>query len=276
MTRFARASGRRVALGIALGLLAGGGACPVLASPPGAAPTLPWQLLESRPHDAGAFTQGLVATGGVLLESTGDCCPPGYGQSSIRRVDPRTGSVLAIRRNPPPVFAEGVTVLRGTAWQLTYYDGVAYSLSPTTLEQQSTVRYQREGWGITTHAGLLLASDGSSRLRWLRPPGLDVVKSVQVREGGQPIELLNELEMLGGVLWANVWKSDRIALIDPSRGVVRAWLDMSRLRRSIAPGGEVLNGIARDPVTGHVIVTGKNWNRMFVIRLSQPVPAATR
>lgn len=237
------------------------------------APTLRWALLESRPHDPGAFTQGLVGHGGVLLESTGDCCDPGRPESSIRRVDPRTGRVLAMRTIPAPVFAEGVTVLRDTAWQLTWRDRVAYGVSPATLERIRSVRYPREGWGITTQGALLVASDGSARLRWLRAPDLAVRRVVTVRDGTRPVTRLNELEMLGGVVWANVWMDDRIALISPSTGRVRAWLDMSSLRSRIARSGEALNGIARDPVTGHVVVTGKNWNRMFVIRLAQAVPA---
>lgn len=135
------------------------------------------------------------------------------------------------------------------------------------------MRYPREGWGVTTQGAHLVASDGSSRLRWLAAPDLRVQRAVTVRDDGRPVSRLNELEMLDGVIWANVWMDDRIALISPSDGRVRAWLDMSSLRDRIGRGGEALNGIARDPVTGHVIVTGKNWDRMFVIRLAGPVPA---
>lgn len=243
------------------------------AGPASAAPVVPWRLVDTRPHDPGAFTQGLVAHRGVLLESTGDCCPNGSGKSSIRRVDPATGRVLAIRRIPAPIFAEGVTVLRGTAWQLTWWDGVAYRVAPATLRLTGTVPYPREGWGLTAQGSRLVASDGSARLRWLAPPGLRVVRTVTVREDGRPVTGLNELELIGGLIWANVWQDDRIALIRPSDGRVRAWLDMADLRRRVSPSAEVLNGIARDPVTGHVIVTGKNWDRMFVVRLEQPLPA---
>lgn len=233
-----------------------------------AAPTLPWRLVDVRPHDPGAFTQGLVAHRGVLLESTGDCCPNGSGKSSIRRVDPATGRVIAIRRIPAPVFAEGVTVLRGTAWQLTWTDGVAYRVAPGTLRLEGTQPYPREGWGLTTLGPRLVASDGSARLRWLSAPDLRVVRTVTVRDQGRPVSRLNELESIRGVIWANVWPQDRIALIRPSDGRVLAWLDMSRLRSRAGASAEVLNGIARDPITGHVIVTGKNWERMFVVRLA--------
>jgi glutamine cyclotransferase len=258
---------RTVAAVLAVGSL---GLCSTAAA---AAPTVEWQLLDTRPHDARAYTQGLVAHRRVLLESTGNCCPAGSGKSSIRRVDPRTGRVLAIRRIPARVFAEGVTVLRGTAWQLTWFDRVAYRVDPRTLRRLATRPYRGEGWGVTTQGGRLVASDGSARLRWLDPRSMRTTRTVTVRDEGRPVALLNELEMLGGLIWANVLYEDRIALIAPSDGRVRAWLDLSPLRRLVSPGAEVLNGIARDPVTGHVVVTGKNWDRMFVIRLAADPPA---
>jgi glutamine cyclotransferase len=243
----------------------------MLALPPvaGAAPSVPWRLVDTRPHDPAAFTQGLVAHQGLLIESTGDCCPAGSGMSSIRRVDPRTGRVLAIRRIPGPVWAEGVTVLGGTAWQLTWYDGVVFRVDPATLRQQAVVPYPREGWGITVQGQSLVASDGSAVLRWLRPGDLRVTRQVVVRDNGRPVPRLNELEMIGGTIWANVWPGNRIALVRPSDGAVTGWLDLSSLRARVTPPVDVLNGIARDPVTGHVLVTGKNWDRMFVIRLAR-------
>ncbi|MFM8826391.1 MAG: glutaminyl-peptide cyclotransferase [Actinomycetota bacterium] len=240
-----------------------------------AAPTLHWELLETRPHDAAAYTQGLVAHEGVLIESTGNCCPAWSGQSSLRRVDPRTGRVLAVRRIPNPIYTEGVTVLRGTAWQLTWTDGRVLRASPSNLNGTGSTPYGRDGWGLTRQGSQLVASDGSARLYWLSVPSLRTTKTVTVRDAGRPVPALNELEMLDGIIWANLWQEDRIALIDPRTGSVRGWLDMSSLRGRIG-SGDVLNGIARDPVTGHVIVTGKLWDRMFVIRLAEPVPPATR
>ncbi len=237
-----------------------------------AAPTLPWELIDTRPHDPTAFTQGLVAHGGVLLESTGDCCTPGIDESSVRRVDPRTGRILAIRRQPEPTYGEGITVLGADAWQLTWLNGVAYRMSASGLRPRATVPYRWEGWGLTRDRARLVASDGSARLRWLSPPALRVTRSVVVRDGATPVVRLNELEMLSGRIWANIWLEDRIAIIAPGDGRVRAWLDLSALRSGVAQGAGVLNGIARDPITGHVIVTGKNWDRMFVIRPTTSIP----
>ena len=237
-----------------------------------AAPAVPWALVAVRPHDPGAYTQGLVAHDGVLLESTGDCCPQGGDRSSVRRVDPRTGRVLAITREPSPVFGEGLTVLGGTAWQLTWRNGRAFRYSPGSLARLGEVRHRREGWGLTTSRGRLVASDGTATLRWLRPPDLAVTRRVVVRDGDRPVTRLNELERIGSLIWANVLSEDSIVLIDPATGAVRGRLDLSSLRTRLGRPGEVLNGIARDPVTGHVVVTGKNWDRMFVIRVIGPAP----
>jgi glutaminyl-peptide cyclotransferase len=208
----------------------------------------------------------------VLLESTGNCCTDGVDESSIRRVDPRTGTVLSLRTLPEPIFGEGIAVVGSTAWMLTWQDGVVYRYSPDTLRRMGSVPYPREGWGLTTHGRLLVASDGSARLRWLVPGTLRVARSVVVRDGPRAVSRLNELEMLNGRIWANVWMDDRIAVIHPRSGRVTAWLDMAPLRQRIARGGGALNGIARDPVTRQVVVTGKNWDRMFVIRPSAPIP----
>jgi glutamine cyclotransferase len=233
-----------------------------------AAPTIPWTLVAERPRDANAYTQGLVAYRGVLLESTGR-----YGASSIRRVDPRTGRVLAQVDLAPRYFGEGLTVLRGRAVQLTWLERRLFRWNPTTLADKGSQAYRFEGWGLATNGRHLIASDGSATVRWLDPTTLRVVRSVRVRDGRRAVHNLNELEYRGGVLWANVYPSDRIALIDPRTGRVRAWLDLARLRSRIVSGG-VLNGIARDPVTGRTIVTGKDWPKMFVIRLAGRIPPA--
>ena len=233
-----------------------------------AAPTLSWTLVATHPHDADAFTQGLVAHGPVLLESTGL-----FGESTVRRVVPATGAVLVQQALAPELFAEGLTVFKGSALQLTWMYGRVLSYSPTTLVRTSSRRYPFVGWGLTTNGRQLIVSDGTSTVRWLDPRTLRVERSVTVRDGRREIDQLNELELIDGVLWANVWPSDRIALIDPADGHVRAWLDMERLRAQLSAPGEVLNGIARYPGTAHIAVTGKWWPELFQIRLAGRVPA---
>lgn len=234
-----------------------------------AAPTAAWTLIATRPHDATAFTEGLVADRGDLLESTGL-----NGQSAVRRLDARTGAILATTALSPSEFGEGLTVLGGSAIQLTWTQHLLHVYDPTTLALIRTRRYRFDGWGLTTNGRQLIASDGSSTLRWLDPGSLRVVRRVTVRDGARPVVDLNELEYRHGVIWANVWHSDRIALIDPASGRVRAWVDLRSLRRRLSTPGEVLNGIARDPVTGQIAVTGKLWSELFVIRLVDGVPAA--
>ena len=233
-----------------------------------AAPTLSWRLVATHPHDAGAFTQGLVAHGAVLLESTGI-----DGRSSVRRVDPATGTVLQRRNLAPWLYGEGLTVFRGSAVQLTWTEHRVLSYDPLTLQRTASRRYPFEGWGLTTNGRQLITSDGSAVVRWLDPATLDVRRAITVRDGPRQIDQINELELIDGVLWANVWQSDRIALIDPADGRVRAWLDMARLRAQLSVPGEVLNGIARYPGTEHVAVTGKLWPELFEIRLAGRIPA---
>lgn len=240
----------------------------VLAAPAAAAPTVPWRLLDERPHDPRAYTQGLVAHGGVLLESTGL-----YGESSVRRVDPETGRVLKRVALPDRYYGEGLTVHGGRAIQLTWLEGRVLLRAPGTLAATGARAYAWEGWGLTTDGDALIASDGSDVLRFLDPVTFAVRRSVAVRDGTIAVPRLNELEYRDGVVWANVYQSDRIALIDPATGRVRAWLDMARLRSRLDGRGEVLNGIARDPVTGHMAVTGKFWPRLFAIRLAGRLPA---
>ena len=233
-----------------------------------AAPTAAWSLIATHPHDAAAFTEGLVADHGVLLESTGL-----YGQSTVRRVDPATGDVIAQRPLAPSLFGEGLTVVRGTAYQLTWTDHRLFTYDPQSLESTSWRRYPFEGWGLTTNGRRLIASDGTSTIRWIDPITLKVIRTVTVHDGRRPIGQLNELEWMHGVLWANVWHSDRIALIDPADGHVRAWLNMARLRTLLSEPGEVLNGIARYPGTQSIAITGKLWPELFEIRLDGRLPA---
>ncbi len=223
-----------------------------------------WTLLESHPHDPGAYTQGLVLHDGVFLESTGL-----YGQSQLRRVDQATGQVLARAVLPPQRFGEGLARLGDRLYQLTWKSQVGYVYDLATLTLVDSFAYAGEGWGLTTDGTDLIMSNGSATLRFLDPATFAVRREVEVRDGRSPLTKLNELEYVNGEVYANVYQSTWIVRIDPDSGLVRQWLDLASLVPKDKRGSteDVLNGIAYDPATGRLYVTGKRWPQIFSIRL---------
>jgi glutamine cyclotransferase len=216
------------------------------------------------PHDPAAYTQGLVQAGDVLYESTGR-----YGHSEVRRVELRSGRVLAARALPPDRFGEGLTLLGGRLYQLTWQSGVAYSYDAATLAPGDSFRYAGEGWGLATDGTSLIMSDGSDSLRFLDPVTFQTRRVLRVRWRGAPLYQLNELEYIGGELFANVYESDWVVRIDPSTGEVREALDFADLYppSERPPGAEVMNGIAAAPADGQLLLTGKLWPIVFQVRL---------
>jgi glutamine cyclotransferase len=221
-----------------------------------AAPLLPAVVKARLPHDPGAFTQGLVYRDGVFYESTGL-----YGHSSLRRVDPATGQVLARRELPRELFGEGLALVGGSLYQLTWREGRVLVADPSDLSPRGELALPTEGWGACALDGRLVVSDGSDQLFFYDPKTMAALGSVAVTDDGRPVSRLNELETVAGRIWANVWGDNRIAVIDPATGRVAAWVDCSGLRPgTVAVDFEnVLNGIAHDPATGRVWVTGKRW-----------------
>ena len=223
----------------------------------------PFEITARYPHDSSAYTQGLVTADGVLFESTGL-----YGHSELRREDIRSGRVLASVRLPPNRFGEGLTLLRGRLYQLTWTSGVAYVYDAATLALVDSVRYPGEGWGLATDGASLIMSDGSDSLRFLAPATFRVQRVVHVRYQGAPLQQLNELEYVRGDLLANVYQTNWILRIDPATGDVRQLLDFSDLypadRRP--PWADVMNGIAVAD-SGQLLLTGKLWPVMFQVRL---------
>lgn len=252
------ARGVRRALPLAL-LLASCRAPP----PPSRAPVITPAVLGRRPHDPRAFTQGLEFYGGRLFEGTG-----GHGHSSLRAVAPETGEVVARVEHPREVYGEGVTVFAGRVYQLTYRAGRCLVFDAETLEPLGERRYPGEGWGLTHDDRSLILSDGTSALRLLDPETFAERGRLEVTDAGQPVARLNELERVGDEVYANVWRSNRVARISLRDGRVRAWLDLSALAREVGhPEPEaVLNGLALRPETGDLWVTGKLWPTVFVIR----------
>jgi glutamine cyclotransferase len=232
--------------------------------PASKAPRFSFKVVKAYPHDATAFTQGLVFADGIFYESTGL-----RGYSTLRKVTPETGAVIQQVPVEGRYFAEGLALVGNELLQLTWEEKTGFVYDKTTLKRLRTFAYPTEGWGMAHDGTQLVMSDGSSTLFFLDPKTQKAVRSIQVRDGGRPVERLNELEFVKGELWANVWQTDRIARINPATGQVTGWIDLSGLLRPEArgPEGDVLNGIAWDKATDRIFVTGKKWPWLFQIEL---------
>jgi glutamine cyclotransferase len=230
------------------------------------APVAGCQVVHIFPHDAQAFTQGLVFLDGALYEGTG--LP---GRSTIRKVRLENGEVLQIRKLEDQYFGEGITVMGNRLFELTYKSEVGFIYDRATLRRTSTFTYRGEGWGLTHDGARLIMSDGTPFLRFLNPETLKETGRMQVRDGQTPVERLNELEYVKGEVLANVWQTDRIARISPKTGQVTGWIDLKGLLspRDAAQGVDVLNGIAYDAATDRLFVTGKLWPKLFEIKCEQ-------
>lgn len=220
------------------------------------------EVVKEYNHDTGAYTQGLFFNGGQLYESTGQ-----FGESTMRIVDLQTGRVQRKLDFSRKYFAEGSVILGDKLYILTWTNKVAFVYDAATLEYRQSYSYPREGWGLTTNGTQLIASDGSSRLYFLSPE-FKLQKTVNVVLNGRPVRYLNELEWIDGKIWANVYTTDLIVIIDPKSGEVEATVNCGgllpdKLRK---PDTDVLNGIAADS-GGRIYLTGKNWPRLYEIKL---------
>ncbi len=229
-----------------------------------------YQVIHSYPHDAQAFTQGLVYVDDRLYESTGI-----KGQSSLRMEELETGRILQFHDVPSQYFAEGLTNWAGTLIQLTWESHTALVYDRSTFKLLRTFSYPGEGWGLTQDGKSLILSDGTAQLRFLDPATFHELGRVTVRDRGKPVTQLNELEFIHGQVYANIWHSDRIARIDPATGRVRGWIDLSGLlpQRQRSSPEAVLNGIAWDETRQRLFVTGKLWPKIFEIKV---IPAQPR
>ena len=223
------------------------------------------QVVNEYDHDTRSYTQGLFFDGANLCESTGQ-----FGESTFRIVDLQTGRALRKLDFGRKYFVEGSTVLNGNLYILTWTSKVAFVYDAATLEYKKTFSYPREGWGLTTDGRQLIASDGSSLLYFMDEQ-FKVTKTLTVKLNGRAVNLLNELEYIDGKIWANVYTSDLILIIDPASGSVEATVDCTGLlpARLRKPETDVLNGIAHDPATGKIYLTGKYWPKLSEIRLTE-------
>ena len=230
----------------------------------GGSDLIDYEVVGEYPHDPNAFTQGLYFEDGFLYEGTGR-----RGQSSLRKVELETGTVLADVALPGEFFGEGIAPLGDRIYQLTWTSGVAFIYDKESFEVQSQVRYSREGWGLTGDGTHLVMSDGSEYLYFLDPESFGLVRQVEVRGALGPVRQLNELEYIEGYIYANVWYTHEILKIAPESGEIVGRLDLTDLVDTVEvsdPEG-VLNGIAYDPESGRMFVTGKLWPKLFELRL---------
>ncbi|NNE98653.1 MAG: glutaminyl-peptide cyclotransferase [Pyrinomonadaceae bacterium] len=237
-------------------------------------PVYGYEVVNAYPHDKNAFTQGLVYRDGFLYESTGQ-----RGESTLRKVDLKTGKVLRRHKVDDEYFAEGITILNGKVYQLTWQSslGFIYNLDDFKLEKE--FRYAGQGWGLTDDGKNLFMSDGTHVIRILDPETLKVDRTIVVMdEDGKPLMQINELEYIKDEIWANVWHSENIgkpnhvARISPKDGKLLGWINLD----GISPDDmkrnseNVLNGIAYDKDGDRVFVTGKYWKKLFEIKVTTP------
>ncbi len=224
------------------------------------------EIVDAIPHDPTAYTQGLELADGVLYESDGL-----YGESSIRTVDPATGSVIARVALDRSVFGEGLTVVGEELVQITWREGRAFRWDRRSLAPVGEWGYEGEGWGICLMGSRLVMSNGSDRLTWRDPTDFSVISTVPVTLAGQPVSRLNELECIGGLVVANIYTTTDLVVINPVNGDILAVIDASPLLDRVAAGigtnrGNVLNGIA-DRRDGTLLLGGKRWPEMFTVRI---------
>jgi len=226
-----------------------------------------YKVLNSYPHDKGAYTQGLVYHDGYFIESTGQ-----EGRSSLRRVEIATGEVMLKHDLETKFFGEGIVLFKGRIFQLTWTTMVGFVYDAESFTLISRIHYDTQGWGITTDGERLIMSDGTNKLYFLEPDYFTVLSSLEVYDNREAVWQLNELEYINGEIWANIYMTDRIARIDPSSGKVQGYIDLrGLLSENEKPGNsdEVLNGIAWDEEGARLFVTGKHWPRVFQIEVSR-------
>jgi glutamine cyclotransferase len=233
------------------------------ARPATVVPEFRLRVVRSFPHDGRAFTQGLLFFDGKLYESTGL-----YGRSSVRRVDLASGQVEQMVRLPDELFGEGLALVGPRLVQLTWKNGKAMVWDLAALTKVGELSYDGEGWGLCYDGRHLIMSDGTDTLTLRNPTTFSREGELHVRLAGQPLRNLNELECGSDAIYANVWQDNHIARIDPHTGKVTAWIDAGGLLEAgEARGADVLNGIAQMATTGHLLVTGKLWPRLFEVEV---------
>ena len=250
-------------------------------------PVYGYEIVNTYPHDPKAFTEGLFYYDGYLYESTGE-----EGQSTLRKVELTTGKTVQQWKNPPKEFGEGIAMLGDKIYQLTYQDMIARSFDAKTFAVQKEFSYQGEGWGMTTDGTNLIFDQGTHVLKIVDPATFQTIRTLPVMQpNGRPLMQINELEIIKGELWANIWHSEKpeilgkpntIARIDLSTGKVIGWIDLNGISPDDVPTADhlqdyqdpkaenTMNGIAYDAEKDRIFVTGKDWKHLYEIRITGP------
>lgn len=227
---------------------------------------LSYTVVNMYPHDTKAFTEGLEFYRDTLYEGTGQ-----NGQSWLRKYDYKTGKVYKQVDLEQQYFGEGITVLKGKVYQLTYKSLVGFVYNADTFKKEKTFNYDKqiEGWGMTNDGTHIYHSDGTEKIWKMDPDTQKMIDYVNVYSPSGKIKSVNELEYVDGLIYGNIWQRDAIAVINPKTGAVEAILNLADLRKQVSgPEAEVLNGIAYNPKTRTFFVTGKHWDKLFEIRIN--------
>ena len=221
-----------------------------------------YNVVNVYPHNETAFTQGLIFEDGIIYESTGR-----YGQSTLRRVELETGNIIQLHALPDQFFGEGITIFDDKIIQLTWQSGKGFVYDKNSFDLLQEFTYPTKGWGITHNGSALIMSDGSATLYFLDPETFQTIGQVEVYDE-EPVALLNELEYIQGMVYANIWKEEKIVIINPETGHVTGWIDLEGINEAEKQNSNnVLNGIAYDTNDDRLFVTGKLWSQLFEISL---------
>ncbi len=223
------------------------------------------KVIKTYPHQVASFTQGLEFNNGELYEGTGQ-----KGASKIAKVDLKTGKHLQEMNIDATYFGEGITVLNGLIYQLTWTSGKCFVYDQQNLQLKSELLYSGEGWGLCNDGTQIIMSNGTERLVFRDPKTFQITKSIEVYTNQGPIPNLNELEFIDGKIYANVWMTNRIMVIDPQTGKVEAVIDGNEPYKIGQGGGDVLNGIAYNTLTKSLYLTGKYWPLLMEVQLKKP------
>jgi len=236
-------------------------------------PIIDYVLVNSYPHDTTSFTEGFLIHNGEIYESTGASLDLPQTKSLFGIVDLTTGKIdKKVEIDRVKYFGEGITILNGKLFQLTYKTKVGFIYDATTYKKIGEFTFpSKEGWGLTTDGTNLIMTDGTNSLTYLEPNTLGVIKTISVSENGYSTDNLNEVEYINGYIYANIWNTNTIVKINPSDGKIVSKLDLTSLAneaKNIYSGSMEMNGIAYDSIRDRIFVTGKLWPKIYEIKFS--------